>query len=110
VFLYAIVSIVRSRLFAGPYARLQYWVGVTGRDDDRRDDFMDEKDDTTGWTGEGQTDFKPQHDNSMLNFTLFLCQALASVAYFVSLLTFDLTAGDTACGEYAPRTVTGHDS
>jgi hypothetical protein len=42
-------------------------------------------------------------DNHALVFTLCICLAFASVAYFLSLLSFNPSNGSAACGEYCGR-------
>ena len=42
-----------------------------------------------------------QGDNLTLVFTLCICLAFASIAYFSSLLTFDSNNGEGPCGKYS---------
>jgi hypothetical protein len=56
------------------------------------------------WTASAQgSRLFTKGDNHTLVFTLCICLAFASVAYFSSLLSFDPSNGAAACGEYYSR-------
>lgn len=103
VFFYSAHSILRSPLLAGLTARLGDILCVRDPLPDPEGQSRIEKAgrswDVSNAPIAAPASLRIRGDNPTLGFTLFLCFFLASVALFISLLSFDPSGGGVGCGE-----------
>ena len=104
IFFYSAHSILRSPLLAGLTARLGDLLCVQNPLPDLEGQSRVEKADRP-WDASNAPPATPaslriRGDNPTLGFTLLLCLFLASIALFISLLSFDPSGGGAGCGEF----------